>query len=421
MGADFFMVVGVVILFFLFLFIFTVFLVILLSYFRRYTPPEGYEPYVSIIIPCYNEEKNIKKCLDSVHASSYPEDKLEIIVVDDGSTDKTLSILKDYRKLSLKIVQGSHGGKSESLNLGVSKASYDIILTLDADTALTRFCISKSVCYFSDESVGATNGSCSVLNKDSFLGTFQLVEYNYNNLIRKGFSDIFNNAIWFFGAFACYRKKVLEDVGGFKKDNSAEDMDIALSIYSKGYRIVNVHDALVYTRVPSTLLALIKQRIRWWGGVLLSLRKNKSLFSKKSDPSIWFLFINQYWWSFYAFISIPLIAYQFSYWLPSNLNTFYNFFFYTFGWFSLLGPVYVIYKIPEWGVSIYSLFGVLSGLFSAFLMSYSFYIFKERFTFRTLLAIFFYFPYTIVLNTIIVISLVRIMFSKKVRKERFMR
>ncbi|MFH1331655.1 MAG: glycosyltransferase family 2 protein [archaeon] len=413
MALDVLMTIGGFILAFLFSFIFAIFVIIMVSYFKKVPKPD-FSPKISIVIPCYNEEKNIARCLDSIFSSSYPADKFGVVVVDDGSTDSTLKVLRDYQKRhKFKVVSESHKGKSECLNRGVMEAKHDFILTLDADTVLTRDCIHKIVQPFYDDAVGATNGSCLALNNKSFWGIFQGIEYHYNNLIRKSFSDLFNNAIWFFGAFACYRRDVLEKIGYFKKDTLAEDMDTALSLYSKGYRIVNVHDAIVYTKVPSTFLGLFKQRIRWWAGVLMSLNKNKHLFSKKSDPSILFLFFNQYWWSFYAVISFPLIAYQFSYWLPFNMATFFDLFSYTFRWFSLLGPVVVLYMIPEWGISSYSIFGVLSGLLSAFLIVNALYMFNDRLTFRNAFAIFFYFPYTIVLNSIIVISLIRLILPKK--------
>ncbi len=241
---------------------------------------------------------------------------------------------------------------------------------------------------------------------------FQNIEYHYNNLIRKSFSVLFNNGIWFYGAFACYRKDILKKIGYFKKDSMTEDADIALEIYSAGYKTINVHDAFGYVLVPSTFRAFIKQRTRWWAGVLQALKKNKNLFSRKSSPSILFLFINQYWWSFYAIVSFPIILYQFSYWLP-NIS-FFPIFGYTFRWFSLLGPFYVLYNIPEGWLSIYNIFGVFSGIISALLITKSLYIFKERLHLKNLIGIFFYFPYTIILNTIIVISLLSmVLFRKK--------
>lgn len=409
MAYDPIMLFGSLVFGLLFLFLFSTFIMIIASYFKK-TRKTNYEPNISIIVPCYNEEKNIAQCLDFIHKADYPRRKLEVIVADDGSKDKTVEVAKGYKKLKLKIICGSHRGKSETLNMGVKQARYEIILTLDADTNITRDFIRKIVQPFLEKEVGATNGSCMAANKDSFFGMFQNIEYHYNNLIRKSFSSLFNNAIWFFGAFACYRKSALKKIGYFSKKSMTEDMETALAIYSKRYRITNVDDALVYTKVPCSLSKFVRQRMRWWMGGLMSLARNKKLFSAKSSPSILFLFINQYWWSVYAVLSMPLIAYQFNYWLPKGIH---DIAVYTFRWFTLTGPIYVLYKIPVWGISIYSIFGVLSGIISAMLIISALYTFKDRLNLRNAVAIFLYFPYTIVLNTVIILSLVKITFSRR--------
>ncbi|MBW2966252.1 glycosyltransferase family 2 protein [Candidatus Woesearchaeota archaeon] len=396
----------------LFLFLLSVFITSIASLFQK-KENSNYEPKISVVIPCYNEEKNIGNCLNAVYASDYPLKKIEVIVVDDGSTDKTVQTIEEYKKKysNIKIIRADHKGKSEALNRGIKKASYDIILTVDADTNIDKITLKKLVQPFVNEKVGATNGSCIARNKNSLLGLFQNIEYHYNNLIRKSFSVLFNNGIWFYGAFACYKKEILKKIGYFKKDSMTEDADIALEIYAAGYKTINVHDAVGHVLVPSSLKAFIKQRTRWWIGVLQALKKNKNLFSRKSSPSILFLFINQYWWSFYSLVSFPIIAYQFYYWLP-NISI-YPIFGYTFRWFSLAGPLYVLYNIPKGWLSLYNIFGILSGIISALLITKALYIFKEGFRLKNIIGIFFYFPYTIILNTIIVISLLSMVLFRK--------
>ncbi len=414
MEGNIIMIIGGWIFAILFIFLVFIFITAFISLFKK-NKYKDYEPGVSVVIPCYNEEKNISSCLDAVYNLDYPKEKIEVIAVDDGSKDNTFNILKEYKKnhKNLNIAKGRHEGKSASLNLGIKKAKHEIILTVDADTIIEKESLKKLVMPFADKNVGATNGSCVAKNSGSIISIFQKIEYHYNNLIRRSFSVLFKNGIWFFGAFACYRKSVLKKIGYFKKDTMTEDMDTALEIYSAGYRTINVHDALGHTIVPSSMRELYKQRIRWWAGVLQSLNKNKNLFSIKSSPSIIFLFVNQYWWSFFALISLPLIGYQVYYWLPYNTGSFSELFMYLFRWFSLLGPAYVIYKIPEWGISLYSIFGVLSGIISVFLIVKAVYMFRDRLHLKNLFAIFFYFPYTIILNIIITMSLIKIIFLKK--------
>ena len=389
------------ILFSFLVFIFSIF--IISRFFKR--KYGNFEPKVSIVVPAYNEERNIEKCIASIFDSSYPKNKLDIIVVDDGSTDNTLKIIKKYK--NVRVLKQNHLGKVEALNLGVLKSSHEFILTIDADTTLDKECIRELIRPFSDKSIGATTGNNKVRNHKSLISAFQNIEYHFSNLIRNSFSKVFNNGIWFSGSLACYRKTALKKIGYFKKDTLAEDQDIALEIKRAGYKTINTSTAFGHTIVPSRIKDLYKQRARWWIGTLQSIVKNKELFSRKASPSILFLYINQFWWSLYAFLSLPLIIYQINYWLPYNSHSIPSMLSYFFKWFSLMGPVYVLYKIPDFGISIYSIFGVLSGIMTTMLSISALKLFKDKVSLKNIFAIFFYFPYTIVLNIIILISLLR--------------
>jgi peptidoglycan-N-acetylglucosamine deacetylase len=295
---DIIMVIGGVLYLFLFLFLLCIFAVVAISFFSREKQQKAFTPKVSILIAAYNEEKNIASCLASLRKLSYPRQNMEIIVVDDGSKDSTASIAK---KEGAKVIHGNHQGKTSALNLGLRHAKHEFIFTLDADTIVDKNCLKELMAPFAENDVGATTGNSKIKNSKGILGMFQNLEYHYNNLIRTGFSKVFKNGIWFFGALACYRKSALSKIGFFKKDTLAEDMDCALELKRKGYRTINVQKAFGHTLAPATIGELFRQRRRWWIGTLQSLWKNKKLFSIKSPLSINFLFINQWWWSFYAF------------------------------------------------------------------------------------------------------------------------
>jgi len=393
----------------LFAFLVFIFIIYIISKFKKRNEYE-FEPDISVVIPAYNEEKNISACVESVLSNDYPKDKMEIIIVDDGSTDNTLQVLSKY---PVTVLKQDHKGKSEALNLGVKKAKNEFILCIDADSVLDKYCIKEMVKPLGDPNVGATTGTSKVKNIQNILTIFQNIEYHYNNLIRKSFSSVFNTGIWFFGALACYRKSLLEKIGYFKTDTLTEDTDIALEIHQAGSRTVHADRAFCSTIVPVTLKELYNQRKRWWMGVLQSLKKNKSLFSWRSSPSIIFLFINQYWWSLYAILSLPVIIYQVNYWLPYNTETFSMLFGYLFRWFSIAGPFYVLYKIPEWGLNFNNFFGVFSGIISTIMIIAAIRMFKDKINLKNIFAVFFFFPYTIVLNIIISFSLVTHPFSKK--------
>ena len=394
----------------LFIFLVFIFIIFIISRFskRHY---KKFEPKVSVIIPAYNEGKNIADCINSVFNSSYPKEKLEVIAVDDGSKDNTLNVLKKFK--NIRVLKQNHLGKVEAMNLGAFNSSHDVVLTVDADTILHRDCIKELARPFSDKSIGATTGNNVVKNNKSIIGAFQNIEYHFSNLIRNSFSKVFNNGIWFSGSLACYRKEALEKIRYFKKDTMAEDQDVALEMRKAGYKAINVENAFGYTIVPNKLKELYKQRARWWIGTLQAIVKNKSLFSRKASGSILFLYINQFWWSFYAFLSLPLIIYQVNYWLPYNSQDLSSISIYLFRWFSLMGPAYVLYNIPKWGISLYSIFGVLSGVITTILSISALKLYKDKISLRNIFAIFFYFPYTIALNIIILVSLLRKPFWSK--------
>ena len=393
-----------------FSFLIFIFVIFIISRFLKRSAKE-FEPNVSIVIPAYNEEQNIKECIDSVYNSNYPKSKIEVIVVDDGSTDNTAKILKKYKKV--KMLSQNHLGKVEALNFGALNSSNEFIVTLDADTTLDKNCINELVKPFLDDDVGATTGNNKVKNKKSILSAFQNIEYHFSNLIRNSFSIVFRNGVWISGSLACYRKSSLSKISNFKKDTLAEDIDIALELKKIGYKTLIVSTAFGSTIVPSGLKALYRQRVRWWIGTLQAIVKNKELFSIKSSPSILYLYISHFWWSFYAFLSLPLIIYQINYWLPYNSQSLLDIFNYLFRWFSLMGPIYVLYKIPDFGISIYSIFGVSAGIISTVISIAALKMFKDRLHLKNLFAIFFYFPYTIVLNIIILVSLLRHRFWRR--------
>ncbi len=370
-----------------------------------------FEPKVSIVIPAYNEEKNIKDCLNSIFNSNYPKEKLEIIVVDDGSTDKTAIKAKKFS--AIKIIHGNHCGKSEALNLGFKHASSEFIISLDADTVLEKDCIKNIVMPMANKSVGAISGATKVKNKHSILGAFQNIEYFYNNIVRHSFSVLFGHTIWFHGAIACYRKSALKKAGYLKTDTLAEDLDISMAMYRKGYSTLSINSACAHTIAPQNLGNFIKQRSRWSAGVLQALNKHKDLLHPKSSPALLFTFVNQMWWSLFAFISFPMFLLQIIYWLPSNSADFMSFGLYFLRWFSLLGPFYVVYNLPQWGFSIYNFFGVMSGLLTALFMIIALGIFKEKVLFKNALVLFFYFPYTILLNASVILSVFRYKFYKQ--------
>ncbi|UCC91235.1 MAG: glycosyltransferase family 2 protein, partial [Candidatus Aenigmatarchaeota archaeon] len=332
----------------LFLFLFAVlglmFVITLAASFKKRTWKSDHEPHVSIVIPAYNEEKNIGKCLEAIQQTDYPEGKKEVIVVDDGSKDRTVEIARNFK--DVKIARQEHNGKVDALNLGVSKASRNIVITIDSDVMMEKDFIRNIAKPFSDPDVGAVSGAAKVANTDTILTAFQSIEYIYNSLLMDSFSKVFGTSLWFWGALSSFRKDVLLKVGGFKKTSETEDFDTMIRIKRHGYKTVSTKNAMGRVNVPSNMVSLFKQRIRWWKGSLQTISKNLDMFRPKHGIAIMLLIFTQFFWFVYSFLIIPLIAYQILYWIPYNSATLADLSFYLFRWFNLVGPFYALYKIP---------------------------------------------------------------------------
>jgi poly-beta-1,6-N-acetyl-D-glucosamine synthase len=248
-------------------------------------------PKASLIIPAHNESAVLPKTLRKIFNSNYPKDRLEVIVVDDGSTDDTAKIAKRF---GVKLIKNKGNlGKCESLNVGIKNASNDIIITTDADTEFGKNTIENLVKHFSDESVGAVAGYYKALPlknlflhfslrklKTFLLLKFQSLEY-LTFLFARRRQAAFDAVMVVPGSVGAYRKNVLEKIGGFDSKMLIEDYDATIKIHKVGYKVVCEKDAVAWTKPPLSLSELVKQRLRWYRGGFEVLAKHTDLISSK--------------------------------------------------------------------------------------------------------------------------------------------
>jgi cellulose synthase/poly-beta-1,6-N-acetylglucosamine synthase-like glycosyltransferase len=250
---------------------------------KKNLPSEAEDKSVSIIIPAYNEEKSIAKTIDSALALEYPSDKLEILVVDDGSKDNTLKIAKTFQKntrFPVRVFSKANGGKGSALNFGIERAKNEIIVSMDADSYVEVKTLKRMVALFYSEKVMAVTSSMVVSNPRSIWQRIQQAEYYLGIFLRKSFSVV--NAIHVTpGAFSAYRKKFFEKYGGYEEGNITEDLEIALRIQKNDYIIENAADALVSTIAPRTFMQTLVQRRRWYVGLAKNLFNYRGLFGPK--------------------------------------------------------------------------------------------------------------------------------------------
>jgi glycosyltransferase involved in cell wall biosynthesis len=228
----------------------------------------GATPSVAVIVPCYNEGKTVANTCKTLLALDYPKDKLEIILVDDGSTDDTPTAMAQFRENpQVKIIRKENGGKHTALNAGIAATTADIVGCLDADSFVEPNALREIIPCFKDGTVAAVTAAMSVHQPKNVIQHMQNAEYIFGITMRHVLSSV-NGLYVTPGPFSFYRRSIIEEIGGFRSGHQTEDMEMALRIQQAGYVIENAPRARVYTKAPSTLFGLIKQRTRWTTGFL---------------------------------------------------------------------------------------------------------------------------------------------------------
>jgi cellulose synthase/poly-beta-1,6-N-acetylglucosamine synthase-like glycosyltransferase len=233
------------------------------------------KPMVSIIVPAYNEEKVIEESLQALFEVSYPN--REIIVVNDGSTDRTEQMVKPYAlKGRLSLINLPHGGKTFAMNAALKAARGDLIVVVDADSHLERKAISYAVPHFEDPSVVAVAGNVRIGNRVTLLTQLQALEYVRGINLRKRAFDLLNCVDVVPGAAGIFRKNALTSVGAYDMDTATEDMDLTVKLLKPRDTVRYEPNCISYTEAPETYGDLMRQRIRWYGGTLQTLGKHSS-------------------------------------------------------------------------------------------------------------------------------------------------
>lgn len=291
------------------------------------------EPPVSIIVPAFNEEETIAGTIRCLLQLEYPE--LEIVVVNDGSTDRTLEVLsrefelvpfpeayrisvpstpvrRVYRSLrhrNVRVLDKSNGGKADAMNAGINAARYPLFCAVDGDSVLQRDSVARVVRPFlEDPTTIACGGTIRVLNGcrvvDGFveeigmprgwIARVQVLEYLRAFLFgRLGWAPV-NALPNVSGAFGMFRRTAVIEAGGYRTDTVGEDMELVLRLHrlyrlsGRPYRISFVPDPICWTEVPDTLAALRRQRVRWHRGLLEAIAGNRQLlFHRRGGAAAW--------------------------------------------------------------------------------------------------------------------------------------
>ncbi len=243
-----------------------------------------YRPYVTIIVPAYNEEMGVIRTVESVLANDYPYKQL--IVVDDGSSDKTLSRLRAFKRKTkskqLKIVHQSNQGKAAAINNALKRhARGSLVMVLDADSLLSSNAISNMVKHFEDSEVAAAAANVKVIDSNGILNAAQRLEYVVSYRMKRALT-VLNVEYIIGGVGSTFRKDIIVACEYYDTDTMTEDIDFTMKIINrKGNRknkITFASDVLTYTESVESFGGLLKQRFRWKYGRMQAFYKNRDVF-----------------------------------------------------------------------------------------------------------------------------------------------
>ena len=243
-----------------------------------------FAPPVSIVVPAFNEAVGIERAVRSLATSDYPE--LEVIVVDDGSTDGTAQIVDGLDLPRVTVLRQSNAGKPAALNHGIEVARHDIVVMVDADTIFETETLAQLVQAFRSPDVGAVSGNTKVGNRGGLLGRWQHIEYVMGFNLDRRLYDVLQCMPTVPGAIGAFRREALADVGGVSGQTLAEDTDLTLAIGRAGWRIVYEENARAWTEAPATLRGLWRQRYRWCYGTLQSVWKHRAALWRRGEERI---------------------------------------------------------------------------------------------------------------------------------------
>ena len=267
-----------------------------------------FAPPVSILIPAYNEEDVIVQTVTSALASDYSA--MEIIVVNDGSFDRTSDLLEQYfgENPKVRILHQQNRGKSAALSRALAEVTSPIVVTIDADTSIQPDAVRQLVRDFSDPRVGAVAGNVKVGNRTRWLTRWQALEYITSQNLEKRAFDLLNCIPVVPGAVGAWRVEAIRAAGGFSNETVAEDTDLTIAIRRAGWRITYDEEAIGYTQAPETADALIKQRFRWTFGTLQSVWKHRDTLGRKRYGTLgWIALPNVFLFQFLLPLFSPAI------------------------------------------------------------------------------------------------------------------
>ena len=253
--------------------------------FGRPAEVASYKPKVAVLIPAYNEEKVIVRTVRAALNSNYPN--LRVIVIDDGSRDRTLAVARaafarEEAAGRVIILTKPNSGKADALNYGIEHIEdAELFVGIDADTIIASDAISRLVPHFINPKVGAIAGNAKVGNRVNLWTRWQALEYITSQNFERRALDVLGAVSVVPGAIGAWRVSAVREAGGYQIDTVAEDADLTMALLRRGYRVEYEDMALAYTEAPTNANGLMRQRFRWSFGILQAVYKHSGVFARK--------------------------------------------------------------------------------------------------------------------------------------------
>ena len=250
---------------------------------RKNFATADYYPRVAVLIPAYNEEKVIVRTIRSVMMSNYKN--LRIIVIDDGSKDRTSQVArdaypKDIASGRLTVLTKPNGGKADALNYALEQTDEDLYVGIDADGVIAHDAITNLVPHFADPKIGAVAGNAKVGNRVNLWTRWQALEYITSQNFERRALDLFDVVMVVPGAIGAWRTSAVKDGGCYHTNTVAEDADLTMNILEQGYSVIYEDRALAFTEAPVNVDGLMRQRFRWSFGILQAIFKHRGAIAK---------------------------------------------------------------------------------------------------------------------------------------------
>ncbi|MDO8555744.1 MAG: glycosyltransferase [Nanoarchaeota archaeon] len=239
---------------------------------------------VTIAIPARNEERHIIPTLEHTIKLNYPKKLIEILVINNGSTDNTERLVKEFiqqhKDWNIKLINEPQRGKASALNTALKQAKHEIFICLDADSYVQPEALNHMLPYLQEKEVATVLPFIKTTKRNNWILQIQWIEYLLNFFLKTvtAHMDCIHVTP---GPFAIYKKKILQDIGGFDTTTLTEDQEIAMRLQAHHYKIIQLLDAEVYTEPPTTFKAWHKQRNRWYKGTIFNLIKHRNLIFNK--------------------------------------------------------------------------------------------------------------------------------------------